>query len=155
MKSTLESKENDHTTEEIKAEIIHTCVQAWRLLYSIYHGKCLAWSLANFYGGAADKNPPTCFVSNSPLCTVCMQSADICQWSINIQAFLVVLLKAVKEVYDVGLHNITKTLLLSILLRTNEEYVRKFDLLQDIINNEDTCWGSGVYLGDTAVSRQT
>ena len=58
-------------------------------------------------------------------------------------------------VHDAGLHNITKTLLLSILLRTNEEYVSKFDLLQDIIDNEDTCWGSGVYLNDTAVFRQT
>ena len=78
LKSALKSKENDHTTEETKAEIIYTYVQAWKFIYTIYHGKCLAWSMANFYGGAGDKDSLSCFVSNSPLCTVCMQSEDIC-----------------------------------------------------------------------------
>ena len=63
-----------------------------------------------------------------------VQSEDICQWSIDIQTFLVVLLKTMKEVYDAGLQNNTKTLLISILLSNNEQYVRKFDLLQDIAN---------------------
>lgn len=39
LKSALKSKENDHTTEETKAEIIYTYVQAWKFIYTIYHGK--------------------------------------------------------------------------------------------------------------------
>ena len=62
----------------------------------------------------------------------------ICQWSIDIQAFLVVLLKTVKQVLNAGLCNATKTLLLFILLKANEQYVRKCDLLHNTeISNSD------------------
>ena len=42
LKSALESKEYDHTTEEVKLEIIRTYVQAQRFIYSVYHGKLMS-----------------------------------------------------------------------------------------------------------------
>jgi len=66
------------------------------------------------YGGAGDIDPPTCFVANSPLCTVCKHSDNICQWSVDIQPFLVVLLSDFKQMHDLVLKNVTKTSLISV-----------------------------------------
>ena len=76
LKSALESKEANASVDRVKSEMIHTYVQTW-IIYSLYHGKCLARSLTNLYGGASDVDPPTCFVSNSPLCAVSTHSDDI------------------------------------------------------------------------------
>ena len=43
-----------------------------------------------------------------------------------------------------GLQGITKILLISILLQTNEKYVQTFDALKSIFDNEESCWGCGV-----------
>jgi len=60
--------EDAHAHETKKCEMIQNYVECWRFIYSVYHGKCLSWALLAFYGGASDADPPTCFVSNSPLC---------------------------------------------------------------------------------------
>jgi len=151
LKSAL--KESNANVDEAKSELICTYVKAWRFIYSIYHGKCLARSLANLYGGAGDTDPPTCFVSNSPLCAVCSKIDEICQWSIDIQPFMAILLKMVQQVRDAGMQRITKTLMISILLQCNEKYVKSFDLLQDLVDDCNTCWGSGVYVNDMRVSK--
>ena len=92
---------------------------------------------------------------NSPLCSVCRHSEEICQWSVDIEPFLVVMLSAFKQMHDLGLQNVTKTLLISVLLQTNEQYVRKFEALSDIFVADDSCWGSGLYVYDLEVSKQT
>ena len=111
LKSTLSSTGSDKAaeTDKKRSEIIHTYIQAWKFIYSIYHGKCLSRELSVLYGGAGDIDPPTCFVANSPLCTVCKQSDNICQWSVDIQPFLVVLLSALKQIHDLELENVTKS----------------------------------------------
>ena len=70
LKSALASKESDEAVDRVRSEVIHTYIQAWKFIYSIYHGKCLSRTLFVFYGGAGDTDPPTCFVSNSPLCSL-------------------------------------------------------------------------------------
>ena len=50
--------------------------------------------------------------------------------------------------------NVTKTLLISVLLRINEQYVRKFETLKDLIEADDSCWGSGLYVNELMVSKQ-
>ena len=67
LKSALECKEENAHIEQAKSEVINTIVTAWKFIYSMYHGKCLSRSLAVLYRGAGDIDPPTCFVSNSPL----------------------------------------------------------------------------------------
>ena len=154
LKSALELREPNAAVNAVKLDVISTYVRTWRFIYSIYHGKCLARSLAKFYGGAGDTDPPTCFVSNSPLCAVCSQMDEICQWSIDIQLFVVVLLKMVQQVCDAGVQTVTKTLMISILMQCNEKYVRNFDVLKDLLDADgDTCWGSGVYVNDVRVSK--
>ena len=153
LKSALESKEANAAVDRVKSEMIRTYIQTWKFIYSIYHGKCLARSLANLYGGAGDIDPPTCFVSNSPLCAVCTHSDDICQWSVDIRSFLLVLLKTVKQICDTGLQKVTKILLISVLLQSNENYVRSFDALQDMLDESNTCWGSGLYVNAIRVSK--
>lgn len=66
-------------------------------------------ALAKFYKRAGDTDPPACFVSNNPLCAVCKHSEDICQWSVDIESFLEVLLKAVKQIHSFGMQNVSKT----------------------------------------------
>jgi len=116
-------------------------------------GKCLARSLAKLYVGAGDIDPPACFVSNSPLWTVCSQIDEICQWSIDIQPFVLILLNMVHQVHDAGMQNATKKLMISILLQCNEEYVRTFDVLEDFLDGDgETCWRIGLYVNDIQVS---
>ena len=154
LKSALASKESDEAVDRVRSEVIHTYIQAWKFIYSIYHGKCLSRALSVFYGGASDTDPPTCFVSNSPLCAVCRHSEDICQWSVDVEPFLSVLLSAFKQIHEAGLKNVSKTLLISVILGTNEQYVRKFEMLNDLIEADDSCWGSGLYMNELRVSKQ-
>jgi len=61
----------------------------------------------------------------------------------------VILLGAVKQMHELGIENVTKTLLISMLLQTNKQYVRKFDCLKDM--NDNSCWQSGLYINDLRV----
>lgn len=78
-----------------------------------------AWALSHFYSGADDQDPPTCFAANNPLCTVCEEAEAICQESIDIQQYMVILLKTFQNLADHGLRGITKTLITAILLQSN------------------------------------
>ena len=57
LKSALESKEANASADRVKSEMIHAYVQTWRFIYSLYHGKRLARSLANLYGEASEVDP--------------------------------------------------------------------------------------------------
>ena len=107
LKAALDSSANDPKVETVRLEILFTYTQAWRFIYSIYNGKCLLQALAHFYGDAGDSDPPTCFTSNNPLCSVCESAEGICQVSIDIKEYLVVLLRGItghiqKFVYNTG-----------------------------------------------------
>ena len=94
LKSALDCRDQPSSDlEETKLEMITNYLKAWRFIYSLYHGKCLVWALSHFYAGADDQDPPTCFVANNPLCTVCEESEAICQESIDIQQYMVVFLE--------------------------------------------------------------
>ena len=110
LKSALEQLNLE--VEKVKSDVINTYVRTWRFIYSV--GKCLARPLAILYGGAGATNPPTCFVLNSPLCAVCSQMDEICQWSIDIQPFILILLNMVQQVHGAGVKSVTKTLKISI-----------------------------------------
>lgn len=92
LKSSLNSASDDEAHEIVKAEVISNYTNAWKFIYSLYHGKYLSWALSHFYGGADDTNPPTCFVSNSPLCMVCKLSDVLCEESLDIKEHLCTLL---------------------------------------------------------------
>ena len=81
------------------------------------------WALSYFYAGANDASSPTCFVNNSPLCSVCENSKLICQESIDIKEHLILLFSAVRALCSAGLEGVTKTLLTAVLLGSNEKYV--------------------------------
>ena len=134
LKAALDSSGADPKVEAVKSEILFTYTQAWRFVYSIYNGKCLLQALTCFYGGAGDQDPPTCFVANNPLCSICEVAEDVCQVSIDIKEYLIVLFKAMQELYDMSLQGVTKTLLISILLQKNEKYVQTFDALKSIFD---------------------
>ena len=51
-----------------------------------------------------------------------------------------------KDLCETGLQSVTKTLLISVLLQSNEKYVRTFDSLQSIFEEEGSCWGCGVFV---------
>jgi len=48
---------------------------------------------------------------------------------------------------------VTKTLLISVLLASNEKYVRTFEILTDIFDCDDTCWRSGISINNTTMSQ--
>ena len=75
----------------LKSSLLTNYAKTWRFIYALYHGKCLSWALSHFY--ADDQDPPTCFVANNPLCSVCEESETICQERVDIQQHLVILLK--------------------------------------------------------------
>ena len=128
--------------QQKKLEVIESYVIAWKFIYSIYHGKYLSRSLAVLCGGAGDNDPPMCFIFNSPLCTVCLQVDDICQWSVDMQSFLLTLLNTMQQIHNAGLPKVSKTLLISILLHSNEVCVRSLDALGNLLDSDDgTCWG--------------
>ena len=110
LQSALKSKDKDIGTEidKKRSEMIHAYIQVWKFIYSVYDGKCLSKELSVLYGGAGD-DLPTCFVANSPLFSVCSHSEEICQWNVDIEPFLIVLLSAFKQMHDLGLQNVTKT----------------------------------------------
>ena len=64
LKSSFDSRTSDDAHEAVKLEVLSNHTKTWQFVYSAYHGKCLAWALSHFYGGAGDDEPPTCFVSN-------------------------------------------------------------------------------------------
>jgi len=88
---------SDEAHEAKKHEMIRNYVETWRFVYSVYHGKCLCWALSSFYGSAGDTDPPTCFVSNSPLCMVCKASDMLCQESCDIKDYLCTILSTVQQ----------------------------------------------------------
>ena len=153
LKSSLSPKGEDPAFKAVKLSILDTYTKAWRFIYSIYNGKCLSRALAYFYGGVNDNNPPTCFVANSPLCMVCEHTEEMCEVSIDIKDFLLVLLNTIKQLCTTGFAGVTKTLLISVLFANNETYVRTFEVLTDIFDSEDTCWGSGISINGTAMSQ--
>ena len=53
----LDSSNMDPKVEAVISEILLTCTQAWRFVYSIYNGKCLLQALACFYGEAGNEDP--------------------------------------------------------------------------------------------------
>ena len=79
LKSALESKEANAAVDRVKSEMIRIYIQTWKFIYSIYHGKCLAQSLANLYGGAGDIDPLHVLF----LTTLSVQSAHILMISVN------------------------------------------------------------------------
>jgi len=62
------------------------------------------------------------------------------------------LLKTFQSLVDYGLQGMTKTLITAILMQSNEQYVRKFKELEDIFDDDDSCWGCGRMLGDIRMS---
>ena len=152
LKAALGSSAKDPKVKAVKLEISFTYTQAWRFVYSICNGKCLLQALACFYGGAGDNDPPTCFIANNPLCSVC-ELAEICEVSIDIKEYLAVLLRTMQELCEIGLQGVTKTLLISVLLQTNEKYVQTFGSLQSIFDSEESCWGYGVSVNGIKMSK--
>ena len=110
----------------------------------------MSWALSHFYGD--DEDTPTCFVANSPLCSVCAESENICQEIVDIQSYLVVLLQAINALKEHGLEGATKTLIVAILLKSNEQYIRKYEQLHDAITSDDLLWGCGKIVDDVSMS---
>lgn len=150
LKTSLKLSITDPKVEAVKTEILFTYTQAWRYIYSIYDGKCLSQALAYFYGGVGETDPPTCFVANNPLCSVCNVADEV---STDIKEYLVVLLTVIQNLCETSLQSVTKTLLISVLLQSNEKYVRTFDSLQNMIVEEGSCWGCGVTVCGTKMSQ--
>lgn len=127
LKTALDASTEDAALQSVKADMLSTYIKAWHFIYSVYHGKCLSWALSLFYAGANDEDLPTCFVGNNPLCSVWERTEMICQASIDIQKYLVLLLQTIKDLCDLG---VTKTPVTVVLLQGNEQYVHTFEKLQ-------------------------
>ena len=140
LKSSLDSATDDETHQIAKAEIISNYTNAWKFIYSVYHGKCLTWALSHFYGGADDTDPPTCFVSNSPLCMVCKLSDILCEESLDIKDHLCTLLSTLQQLQNAGLNGITKTLLVGVLMKVSSQYIIK---CLECIDADSIPWGCG------------
>ena len=125
-------------------------MKSWHFIYAVYHGKCLLWALSHFYGDNEDT--PTCFVGNSPVCSVCELSEAICQETVDIQSYLVVLLHAINALRELGLEGATKTLITAILLKNNEQYIQKYEQLHDVTKSDDSIWGCGKVVNDVPMS---
>ena len=106
--------------------------------------KCLSQALAHFYGGVGDTDPPICFIANYQLCSVCEVAEEICQVSLDIKPYLIILLRTIQELCETGLQGVTKTLLISVLLQINEKFVKTFGSLHCIFDSDEACWGCGV-----------
>ena len=115
------------------------------IIESAYHGHLLSY----FFG---DEYAPTCFVASSPLCSVCKHSEVICQETDDMQSYLVVLLQAIEALKKLGLEGATKTSTTAVLLKTNEQYVWKYEQLHDVIENDDSIWGCGKMVHNVAMS---
>ena len=150
LKSALDCSDASSQLEQVKNEMLTNYAKAWHFIYAIYHGKCLSWALSHFY--ADDQDPPTCFVANNPLCSVCEESEAICQETVDIQQHLVVLLKTIQAFAECGLDGATKTLITAMLMKTNEQYIRKHEQLDDIFDASDSLWGCGKLVNGTMMS---
>ena len=144
LKSSLDPRTNDNAHDATKVEVLATYTKTWQFAYSIYHGKCLLWSLSHFYGGADDGDPPTCFTANAPLCSVCEAADIICEQSVNIQNHLCILLMAISQLHDKGLSTVTKTLLVGFLMKATSKYIHNNETIREMVDTSDTCWGSGM-----------
>ena len=116
LKSSFDSRTNNDAHEAVKLEVLLSYTKTWQFVYSAYHGKFLAWALSYFYGGAGDAEPPTCFVSNSPLCMICAVSDLICEETVNIKEYLCILLQTVKDLRAADINSVTKTLLIGVMM---------------------------------------
>ena len=65
---------------------------------------------------------------------------EICQVSIDTEEYLVVLLRALQQLCDTGLQGVSKTLLISSLLQTNEKYVETFGKAYLTMDNHIGLW---------------
>ena len=54
---------------------------------------------------------------------------------------MIVLLRTANELCLAGLQGVTKTLLTAVLLGVNEQYIHAFDVLHEMMNNKESCWG--------------
>jgi len=144
-----DGSDEDGAHEAKKQEMIHDYVETWRFVYSVYHGKCLCWALSSFYGGAGDTDPPTCFVSNSPLCMICKASDMLCQESCDIKDYLCMLLSTIQQLKDAGLNTVTKTLLVGVLMKTSSQYV---DKCLESVDDDTIPWGCGMVIKDVPMS---
>ena len=125
LKSSLDCATNEEAHESMKSAVIMGYAKAWQFIYTVYHGKCLAWALSHFYGGTDDIDPPTCFISNSPSCMICGVSDLLCEENFDIKNHLTTLLATVQQLQNGGLCGITKTLLVGTLMKTMSEYICK------------------------------
>lgn len=138
--------------------MLHNYSQCWCFVYAIYHGKCLTCALATFCGDSSSTSPSSCIVLNSPFCLVCENYEEICQQSCDIKEHLVSLLNAVRNLCDAGLEGVTKTLLTAVLLGCNEKYAKTFDVLCDMVKDDDdaqSCWGCGKTVNGIVMSPLT
>ena len=128
LKSALDCHTQNRSMELCKDDVLSTYEKSWRFIYSLFHGKCLFWESSHFYGGVDDSDHPTCFTANAPLCAVCRLSDAVCngQGTCDIQDYLLLLFLTMKTLDSVGFQGVTKTLLIAVLLQTNERYVRSF-----------------------------
>ena len=77
--------------------------------------------------------------------------------SINTTTYIVnnILLGAIRDLCDSGLDGVTKTLLTAVLLGCNEKYVKTFDILCAMVNDDKSCWGCGKSMDGIVMSQVT
>jgi len=155
LRSMLGCNQDDCSTQK-KMEMLYNYSQGWRFIYAVYHGKCLMQALTTFYSGESSTITTTCIVNNSTLCSVCENYEEICQVSCDIKDHLVLLLSTVRDLCDLGLDGATKTLLTAVLLGCNEKYVKTFDVLCAMLDDDDeSCWGCGKSINSIVMSQLT
>jgi len=49
----------------------------------------------------------------------------------------------VRDLCDLGLDGATRTILTAVLLGCNEKYVKTFDVLCAMLDDDESCWGCG------------
>jgi len=153
LRTALASESDNPAMAQKKVEMISMYVNVWHFIYSIYHGRCLSWGLAHFFSGDNAPHTTSCFSLNTPLCATCAEKELICQESVDIKEYIVLLLKTVAQLCDNGLDGVTKTLLIAVLLKCNQKYVLSFSELKDFTQQENTAWGCGTSVNGTAMSK--
>ena len=95
----------------------------------------------NFH--ADDQDPPTCFLANNPLCSVCEESEAICQEIVDIKQHLVIFLKTMQVFTEYGLEVLPcKTMITAMLMKTHAVYIHKHEQLHDIFDACDSLYGN-------------
>ena len=95
-------------------ERLFTYTQAWQFIYFIYNGKSLLQVCYKPYHVfmveqlIMTKQQSTCFTTNNPLCSVSKLSENICQASIEIKEYFVVLSRVMQKLYETGLQGVPK-----------------------------------------------